>query len=124
VQCFPGFANFYWIFIKNYSQVIALLTQLTYKDKLERGPEVQKVVQDLRTTFTKAPILVHPDFSKPFHMETDASDFALGAMLSQERERRRLHSVAFYSRSFFAVEINYKIHDKELRARGSHLVSN
>jgi hypothetical protein len=35
VQCFLGFANFYRIFIKNYSQVAAPLTQLTCKDKLE-----------------------------------------------------------------------------------------
>jgi hypothetical protein len=35
MQCFLGFANFYRIFIKNYSQVAALLTWLTHKDKLE-----------------------------------------------------------------------------------------
>jgi hypothetical protein len=39
VQCFLGFANFYWIFIKNYSQVAAPFTRLTCKDKLEWGPE-------------------------------------------------------------------------------------
>jgi hypothetical protein len=39
MQCFLGFANFYRIFIKNYSQVAAPLTRLTYKDKLEWGPE-------------------------------------------------------------------------------------
>ena len=38
VQCFLGFANFYRIFIKNYSQVAASLTWLTCKDKLEWGP--------------------------------------------------------------------------------------
>ena len=37
VQCFLGFANFYRIFIKNYSQVATSLTWLTYKDKLEWG---------------------------------------------------------------------------------------
>jgi hypothetical protein len=60
--------------------------------------------------------LVHPDFSKPFYMETNASNFALGAMLSQEGNERRLHPVAFYSRKFYAVKINYEIHDKELLA--------
>jgi hypothetical protein len=47
-------------------------------------------------------------------METDASDFALGAVLSQEGDRRRLYPIAFYSRKFSAIEINYEIHDKEL----------
>jgi hypothetical protein len=49
-------------------------------------------------------------------METDASDFVLGTVLSQERKRRRLHPVAFYSRKFSTIEINYEIHDKELLA--------
>jgi hypothetical protein len=66
--------------------------------------------------FTTASILVHPDFSKPYYMKTNASDFAMGTMLSQEREGRRLHPVAFYSRKFYAAEINYEIYDKELLA--------
>ena len=82
VQCFLGFANFYRIFIKNYSQVAAPLTWLTCKDKLEWGPQVEKAFQDLKTAFITTPILVHPDFAKAFYLETDASDFALEVVLS------------------------------------------
>ena len=116
VQCFLGFANFYRIFIKNYSQVAAPLTRLTCKDKLEWGPEAEQAFQALKTAFTTAPILVHPDFAKAFYLETDASDFALGAVLSQIGVDGKLHPVAFYSRKFSAAEINYEIHDKELLA--------
>jgi hypothetical protein len=116
VQCFLGFANFYRVFIKNYSQVAAPLTWLTCKNKLEWGPEAQQAFQNLKATFLTTPILIHSDFSKPFYMETNASDFALGAVLSQEGDGRRLHLVAFYSRKFSMAEINYKIHDKELLA--------
>ena len=49
-------------------------------------------------------------------METDASHFALGAVLSQLEDGEKLHPLAFHSRKFSAVEINYKIHDKELLA--------
>jgi len=49
-------------------------------------------------------------------METNASDFAIGAVLSQRDEENRLHPVAFHSRKFSPVEINYEIHDKELLA--------
>jgi len=49
-------------------------------------------------------------------IESDASDFAIGAVLSQRDEKGRLHPVAFHSRKFQLVEINYEIHDKELRA--------
>lgn len=116
VQCFLGFANFYRIFIKNYSRIAAPLTRLTCKDKLEWGPQAEKAFQDLKTTFTMAPILVHPDFAKAFYLETDASDFALGAVLSQMNVDGKLHPVAFYSRKFSAAEINYEIYDKELLA--------
>jgi len=49
-------------------------------------------------------------------VETAASDFALGAVLSQRDEGNRLHPVAFHSRKFMPAEINYEIHDKELLA--------
>ena len=49
-------------------------------------------------------------------IETDASDFAIGAILSQQDEESRLHPVAFHSRKFQPAEINYEIHDKELLA--------
>jgi len=49
-------------------------------------------------------------------IETDASDFAIGAVLSQRDDEGRLHPVAFHSRKFQPAEINYEIHDKELLA--------
>jgi hypothetical protein len=61
-----------------------------------------------------APILTHPDFQKPFFLETDASDFALGAVLSQPDKDGCLHPVAFHSQKFTTAKINYEIHDKEL----------
>jgi hypothetical protein len=83
---------------------------------LEWKPKAQKAFQDLKVTFTTAPILVHSDFSKPFYMETDVSNFAMEAVWSQEREGIRLHPIAFYSIKLYATEINYKIHDKEFLA--------
>ena len=49
-------------------------------------------------------------------METDASDFALGTVLSQHDDENQLHPVALHSRKFSPAEINYEIHDKELLA--------
>ena len=60
--------------------------------------------------------MAHANPSKPFIIETDASDFALGAILSQYQEDNLLHPVAFYSRKFTSHEINYDIYDKELLA--------
>jgi hypothetical protein len=57
--------------------------------------------------FTSAPILIHLDPAKPFIVETDDSDFALGAILSQFGINGLLHPVAFYSQKHTSAEINY-----------------
>ena len=114
VQCFLGFANFYRIFIKNYSKITALLIQLTCKDKLDWNFDAEKAFQLLKTAFMTAPILVHLDFSKPFFMEIDASNFALGVVLSQLEDGEKLYPITIHSQKFSAAKINYKIHDKEL----------
>jgi len=95
------------------------MTELT--KKCEKGSwawneEAERVFQDLKKRFTTAPILAHFDPGKPVIVETDTSDFAIGAVLSQRDEENRLHPVAFHSRKFQPVEINYEIHDKELLA--------
>ena len=72
--------------------------------------------ESLKKAFTSAPILAHVDPEKPFIIEADASDFALGSILSQQGDDEKLHPVAFHSRKFDAAEINYEIHDKELLA--------
>ena len=70
----------------------------------------------MKEAFTSAPILMHADLSKLFIIKTDASDFALGSILSHIGDDGKLHPVAFHSRKFEAVDINYEIHDKELLA--------
>jgi len=66
---------------------------------------------------TTAPILASPQDSEPFCIEADSSDFASGAVLSQQLPREeKWHPVAFYSKSLSPVERNYEIHDKEMLA--------
>src|SRR5207344_467622 len=69
----------------------------------------------LKRRFTSAPILVHYDPELPIVVECDASDFAIGTILSQ-KVNDKWHPVAFYSRKMNKAEINYEIHDKELLA--------
>jgi len=78
--------------------------------------EAEAAFRELKHRFTTAPILAHFDPKKPVIIETDASDFALGTVLSQRSEEGRLHRVAFHSRKFQPVDINYEIHEKELLA--------
>jgi len=57
-----------------------------------------------------------PDHSRPFQIETDASKYATGAVLSQLDSNGDRHPVAFYSKTFSPAEQNYNIHDRELLA--------
>ncbi len=117
VQCFLGFANFYLRFIKGYSKITTPLTTLTCKDKpFSWNPTAQAAFDILKMAFTSAPVSIHFDLAKPFIVETDASDFALGAILSQFGIDGLLHPITFYSRKLTSAEINYQVYNKELMA--------
>ena len=76
----------------------------------------QQAFDELKTAFTTGPILTHFDETRQTKLETDASDFALGAVLSQFCEDEKWHPVAFHSRKFAPAEVNYDVHDKEMMA--------
>ena len=66
--------------------------------------------------FTTGLILTHFHDTRSTKLETDASDFALGAVLSQLCEDEKWHPVAFHSKRFSPAEINYDVHDKVMAA--------
>ena len=117
VQSFLGFANFYRRFIKDYSKLVSPLTGLTKKDTpFEWTSICQTQFNTLKQRFTSAPILQHFDPKLQAYVETDASDYAIGTILSQLGSDNLLHPVAFDSRKMAPADLNYAIHDKELLA--------
>jgi hypothetical protein len=84
VECFLGFANFYRKFIWNYSKIVLPFTQLTKKNQafLWSNLEADKAFTQLKEAFTLALVLAHVDQARPFTIEVDASDCALGSILS------------------------------------------
>ena len=114
VRSFLGLANFYQRFIKDYAQVACPLNDLTKKDQVFKWKESQQTAFDmLKQRFTIAPILGFLDIDKQFHLETDASDFATGAVLSILNDDK-WHPVAYSSHSMSPEEHNYLIADKEM----------
>jgi len=66
---------------------------------------------------TTTPVLMSSQDSESFQVEANSSDFATGAVLSQQLTiEKKWHSMAFYSKSLFSMKWNYKIHDKEMLA--------
>ena len=117
IQSFLGFANFYRKFIAGYSALAAPLSDLTKKDRTFEWTEAaEKSFQKLKQRFMDEPILAMFDPQKKVVVETDASDLAIGAVLSQPDDRTRLHPIAFHSRKMTGAELNYDVHDKELLA--------
>ncbi|KAM0688735.1 hypothetical protein Q7P36_010810 [Cladosporium allicinum] len=104
-------------FIKDYSKIAVPLTNLTKKDQVfEWTLEAEQAFQELKTSFSTEPILVIFDPKKLVTVETDASDKAIGAYLSQPDDKAKLRPVAYLSRKMALAELNYEVHDKELLA--------
>ena len=117
IQSFLGFANFYRCFIPDYSTIVIPLTQLTCKDtKWDFSEKPRQAFKTLKRAFTSALVLTHWVPDQPIIVETDTSDYALGAILSIQTDSGNIHPVAFHSCSFTPVEINYNTHNKELLA--------
>ena len=96
VQHFLGFANFYRRFIEGYSKIVLPLTNSTKIEAKDwqTSTEIKAAQKNIVQAFTSAPILKHFDPKLQAIVETDGSDYALGAILSQKQEGR-LHPVAF-----------------------------
>ena len=98
VQCFLGFANFYRKFIKDYSKVVLPLTQLTHEDQpFIWSSDATERFESLKRAFTMIPILAHVDLTERLILEADASNFALGSVLSQPGDDKHLLPIAFHS---------------------------
>ena len=117
LQSFLGFTNYYRKFINNFSQICIPLTKLLKKEtKFNWNEECETSFLKLKREFKNNVTLKHPDPSKPYIVETDASGYAVGGILSQEDEDGELRPVAFYSRKFSPAEENYEVYDQELLA--------
>lgn len=118
IQSFLGFTGFYRRFIHKYSKVTAPLTNLPRGDqkrKFQLTPGAAAAFKLLQNLFTTAPLLRHYDPRLPTRLETDASPFAIGAILSQLYEGR-WHPVAYRSRKLTQTEERYGTGDIELLA--------
>ena len=109
---FLGMVNYYRDMWQRRSHVLAPLTKLTGKNTpYVWGKEQQKAFEDIRMTMARETILAFPDFTKPFHIYTDASNIALGAVIMQEDR-----PLAFYSRKMNDAQQKYTTGEQECTA--------
>ena len=85
VQTFIGFVNFYHRFIQDFSTIARPLFDLTCSDKAwSWDTKEREAFECLKMAVTTTPVLVSPQDLEPFRIEADSSDFASGAVLSQQ----------------------------------------
>ena len=117
IQSFLGFANFYWRFIQDYSDIVVSLTCLTRKGvPWNFSDDCRRSFTHLKEVFISAPVLVHWSPDAPITIETDASDYAIAGILSLTCSDNEIYPVMFYSHMLSRAELNYDTHDKELLA--------
>lgn len=113
IKSFLGLTGFYRKFIKDYAKVAQPITKYLKKDtKINANdPNYINAFEKLKSLIVSPPILSFPDFKRPFQLTTDASNFAIGAVLSQDG-----HPICFASRTLNSHEKNYSATDKEFLA--------
>lgn len=114
ISSFLGLLGYYRRFIKDFAKITKPMTKLLKKDqKFEHSKEFVDAFEKCKTLLTSSSILQYPDFSKEFNLTTDASNFAIGAVLSQGPAGQD-KPIAFASRTLTTTEINYSTIEKEL----------
>lgn len=113
---FLGMIGYYRKFIRDFAKIAKPLTQQLRKgETIQHTPEFISAFKRCRNLITSSHVLQYPDFSKPFVLTTDASNYALGAVLSQGPIGSD-KPIAFASRTLTRTEENYSAIEKELLA--------
>lgn len=115
LQSFLGLANYYRRFIKSFSTVAhPLIIQAKGKpnEKIVWGHSEEEAFEALRTCLITPPLLGYPDFRKEFVLFTDASNYGIGAVLSQIQEEKEV-VIAYFSKHLNKAEIKYSTIEKE-----------
>lgn len=116
-RSFLGLPGYYRRFIQDYSKLAKPLSDLTKKGmEFEWGAKQQESFKILKTRLCEAPISAFPDFNKSFILTTDASDYAVGTVLSQVGEDEEERPIAYLSRLLNKAERNYTTTEKECLA--------
>ncbi len=126
VRQFLEFTRYYRYFIPNYLKIARPLLDLTKKlTTWQWSQKETEAFQALKRLMCESPVLTQPDFEKRFYLQTDASAYGMGAVLSQKgesspslnkRTKPTIHPIVYYSATFTPTERNYDIYERELLA--------
>ena len=116
IRSFLGHAGFYRRFIKDFSKISRPLCNLLSKDAdFDFNNDCLTSFNTLKDKLTSTPVIMAPNWSLPFEIMCDASDYAIGAVLGQ-RVDKRLHVIYYASKTLNDAQMNYTTTEKEFLA--------
>ena len=116
IRSFLGHAGFYRRFIKDFSKIARPLCRLLEKDtKFNFDDSCKAAFEEIKIRLVQAPIMAAPDWDQEFEVMCDASDFVMGAVLGQRKEKI-FRAIYYASRTFNEAQENYSTTKKEMLA--------
>jgi hypothetical protein len=116
IHSFLGHVGFYLRFIQNFSQIAQPLTHLLAKDvPFIFMEECLQSFHTLKKALISTPVIQPPDWHLPFEIMCDASDYAVGAVLSQSKDKKH-YAIPYASKTLTGPQLNYTTTEKELLA--------
>ncbi|KAJ9560618.1 hypothetical protein OSB04_005778 [Centaurea solstitialis] len=114
IRSFLGHAGFYRRFIKDFSKISKPLCNLLHVDQpFDFTSDCTKAFETLKKALVTAPIVIAPNWTLPFEVMCDASDWAVGAVLGQ-KVNKIFHPIYYASKTLIDAQLNYTTTEKEL----------
>ncbi|XP_061366912.1 uncharacterized protein LOC133310046 [Gastrolobium bilobum] len=116
LRSFLGHAGFYRRFVKDFSKITRPLCHLLKKDiKFEFNSDCLKAFESLKNKLITTPVIQPPDWNLPFEIICDASDYAIGVVLGQRKDKL-FRSIYYASKTLNEAQVNYTVTENELLA--------
>lgn len=114
---FLGLVGYYRTFCRNFSEIVAPLTDLLKASRtFVWSSTCQDAFDNVKALLISAPVLAAPQWDRPFKMHVDASEIGAGAVLLQDDDEGIECPVCFFSRKFLSYQSNYSVIEKEALA--------
>ncbi|WVZ58701.1 hypothetical protein U9M48_008943 [Paspalum notatum var. saurae] len=115
LRSFLGHAGFYRRFIKNFSFARPLSNLLAKDTAFVFDDACLEAFHTLKKALVTTPIIQPPDWNAPFEIMCNASDYAVGAVLGQSKDRKH-HAISYVSKTMTGPQLNYSTTENELLA--------